>query len=82
MQFNFILCAIEALAVPTLAVLNGTTLGGGLEIGLSCDYRVTDAKHCRQLGLPEVKLGILPGTPAVTVMHCVCIIWCVCVLYM
>ena len=69
-KLNFILCAIEILPVPTVAILNGITLGAGLEIALSCDYRVTDAKHCRQLGLPEVKLGILPGAVDVTV-------WCV-----
>ena len=46
--------------MPTVAVLNGTTLGGGLELALACDYRVADSV-CSQIGLPEVKLGVLPG---------------------
>lgn len=55
------MCALETLSIPTVAVINGTILGGGLELALSCDYRVADRKHCRQLGLPEVKIGVLPG---------------------
>ena len=46
---------------PSVAVINGTCLGGGLELALACDMRVaTDAPHTR-LGFPEVKLGLLPG---------------------
>lgn len=55
------MCALETLSIPTVAVINGTILGGGLELALSCDYRVADRKHCQQLGLPEVKIGVLPG---------------------
>ena len=51
--------AIENCAVPVVAALHGTTLGGGLETALTCHYRVSDAKA--QFGLPEVKLGLLPG---------------------
>ena len=47
--------------MPTIAVLNGTTLGGGLELALACDFRVADSTCCKQIGLPEVKLGVLPG---------------------
>jgi 3-hydroxyacyl-CoA dehydrogenase len=49
----------EASEKPIVAALHGTTLGGGLEVALGCHYRVAapDAK----CGLPEVKLGILPG---------------------
>lgn len=54
------LCALEALPVPTIAILNGTTLGGGLELSLACDYRIAD-ETCSQIGLPEVKMGVLPG---------------------
>ncbi|RIK84307.1 MAG: 3-hydroxyacyl-CoA dehydrogenase [Hyphomicrobiales bacterium] len=54
------LCALlETLRKPTVAAIHGTALGGGLELALSCHYRVAD-KGAR-VGLPEVKLGILPG---------------------
>lgn len=59
-QLGALLCKLETLPVPTVAVLNGTTLGGGLELALACDYRVADSA-CSQIGLPEVKLGVLPG---------------------
>ena len=50
---------IEACTKPVVAAIQGTALGGGLEVALSCHYRVAvpDAK----LGTPEVKLGLLPG---------------------
>jgi 3-hydroxyacyl-CoA dehydrogenase len=51
---------IEAGEKPVVAAVNGTALGGGLELSLGCHYRVA-AKDVRQLGLPEIKLGILPG---------------------
>jgi len=50
---------IENLPKPTIAVLNGFTFGGGCELALTCDIRIAES-HA-QLGLPEVKLGILPG---------------------
>ena len=50
---------IEAMEKPVVAALHGTTLGGGLEVALSCHYRV--AVPTAKVGLPEVKLGILPG---------------------
>jgi 3-hydroxyacyl-CoA dehydrogenase len=50
---------IEEFPKPVIAALNGTTLGGGLELALVCHYRVAAA--AAQLGLPEVKLGLLPG---------------------
>ncbi len=50
---------IEDLPIPTVVAINGYALGGGLEISLACDFRLmsTDAK----IGLPEIKLGIIPG---------------------
>ena len=51
---------MEASGKPVVAALNGLALGGGLEVALGCHYRVA-AKAANQLGLPEVKIGILPG---------------------
>ena len=50
---------IEGCSKPSVAVIHGTALGGGLEVALGCHYRIarTDAR----VGLPEVKLGLLPG---------------------
>jgi 3-hydroxyacyl-CoA dehydrogenase len=53
------LTAIENSTKPVVAAIHGTALGGGLETALACHYRVAIAKA--QVGLPEVKLGILPG---------------------
>lgn len=53
--FNFIV----HLPKPTIAMLNGYTLGGGLELALTCDIRI--AEDHAKLGLPEVTLGLLPG---------------------
>jgi 3-hydroxyacyl-CoA dehydrogenase len=50
---------IEASPKPVVAAVHGTALGGGLEVTLACHYRVGD-KGAR-FGLPEVKLGLLPG---------------------
>ncbi len=51
--------AIEASPKPVVAAIHGTALGGGLETALGCHYRV--AVPSAKLGLPEVKLGLLPG---------------------
>ncbi|MGH8502082.1 MAG: 3-hydroxyacyl-CoA dehydrogenase NAD-binding domain-containing protein [Gammaproteobacteria bacterium] len=52
---------IEALPCPTVAVIHGFCLGGGLELALACDYRVALDDPGTRLGLPEIKLGIHPG---------------------
>jgi 3-hydroxyacyl-CoA dehydrogenase/enoyl-CoA hydratase/3-hydroxybutyryl-CoA epimerase/enoyl-CoA isomerase len=51
--------AFEDLPMPTVAAINGIALGGGLEMALVCDYRVMST--AAKIGLPEVKLGIIPG---------------------
>lgn len=50
---------LTKLGCPTVALLAGFTLGGGLELALCCDFRVA-AKNVR-LGLPEINLGVIPG---------------------
>jgi len=50
---------IENCSKPVVAAIHGTALGGGLEVALSCHYRV--ALPSAKLGTPEVKLGLLPG---------------------
>ena len=53
------IAAIEAAPKPVVAAIHGTALGGGLETALGCHYRV--AVPSASVGLPEVKLGLLPG---------------------
>ncbi|WP_309573187.1 3-hydroxyacyl-CoA dehydrogenase NAD-binding domain-containing protein [Deinococcus sp.] len=50
---------LDAFGKPTVAAIHGTALGGGLELAMGCTYRV--AVKDAQVGLPEVKLGVLPG---------------------
>eukprot|EP01027_Heterolobosea_sp_BB2_P012190 GEZU01017684.1.p1 GENE.GEZU01017684.1~~GEZU01017684.1.p1 ORF type:complete len:761 (-),score=255.57 GEZU01017684.1:173-2455(-) len=52
---------ISNLKAPTLSAVNGAALGGGLELALACSYRVAAKSRGTQLGLPEVKLGVIPG---------------------
>lgn len=52
---------IERLQSKTVAMIHGHCLGGGLELALSCKYRVADIGSTTKIGLPEVKLGIHPG---------------------
>jgi len=51
---------LEAIPKITIAAINGFALGGGLEVALACDFRY--AAQDAQLGLPEIKLGIIPGS--------------------
>src|SRR5881628_379853 len=66
-QNAFVVCANEAIAKlestpkAVVAAINGHCLGGGLEIALCCDFRVA-AEGSYKIGLPEVTLGLLPGT--------------------
>ncbi len=54
-----VLARLEALRVPTVAMIDGFCLGGGMELALACDYRI--ASDTARLGLPEILLGIHPG---------------------
>lgn len=54
-----VLAELEASAKPVVAAIHGTALGGGLETALVCGYRI--AVPSAKVGLPEVKLGLLPG---------------------
>jgi 3-hydroxyacyl-CoA dehydrogenase/enoyl-CoA hydratase/3-hydroxybutyryl-CoA epimerase len=56
-----VLDRLEALPCPTIALINGFALGGGLELALACRYRISVDDPKAVMGLPEVKLGIHPG---------------------
>ena len=58
-DLNALFNAIEAASKPVIAAIHGNALGGGLETTLACHYRV--AVGSARLGVPEVKLGLLPG---------------------
>ncbi|MEN8803253.1 MAG: 3-hydroxyacyl-CoA dehydrogenase NAD-binding domain-containing protein [Thiogranum sp.] len=67
---------LAALPFPTVAMIHGFCLGGGLELALACRYRVARDDQGTRLGLPEVRLGIHPGfggsvrlTPLVGALH-------------
>lgn len=66
-QNAFVICANEAIGKfettpkAVVAAINGHCLGGGLEIALCCDFRIA-AEGSYRIGLPEVTLGLLPGT--------------------
>lgn len=50
---------IERLPMPSVAIINGYAFGGGLELALACTLRI--ATHNAKMGLPEIKLGLIPG---------------------
>jgi enoyl-CoA hydratase/carnithine racemase len=59
-QVHAMLDTFEALPLPTIAVINGHALGGGLELALVCDFRFM-GEDCGRIGLPEVRLGLIPA---------------------
>jgi len=65
-RFKAVLRRLEKLGKPVVAAINGTALGGGLEIALACHHRVALNNPKAKLGLPEVKLGLLPAGGGVT----------------
>ncbi len=56
-----VISRLAALPVPSIAVIDGFCLGGGLELALACHYRLVVDDPATRLGLPEIKLGIHPG---------------------
>ena len=53
---------IESLSIPVIAAINGACLGGGLELAMACHARICSDNVKTALGLPEVQLGLLPGS--------------------
>lgn len=53
--------ALAAVPCPVVAAIHGSCLGGGLELALACDYRVASDSSVTRLGLPEIRLGLIPG---------------------
>src|SRR6476646_2932761 len=58
-QLPEVIDTIEASPKPVIAAIHGTALGGGCEVTLGCHYRI--AVPSAKIGVPEVKLGLLPG---------------------
>ena len=63
-EFRDLYGRFENLGIPVIAALQGSAIGGGLELALACHYRV--ATPAAKLMLPEVTLGLLPGGGGVT----------------
>jgi methylglutaconyl-CoA hydratase len=59
LDLNALMDEVAAFPAAVIAAINGVAFGGGLELGLACDFRI--AAESAQLGLPEVRLGIIPG---------------------
>jgi len=58
-ELQRVFLALECLPIPTIAAMKGSAVGGGLELALACDLRVVGANS--SYGLPESKLGLIPG---------------------
>lgn len=60
-QGQAVFTRLEALTIPTVAMIHGFCLGGGLELALACKYRIASDDKDTRLGLPEIMLGFHPG---------------------
>ena len=56
-----ILNSLEDLPIPVIAAIHGACVGGGCELALTCDYRIASEADETKIGLPETKLGLIPG---------------------
>ena len=56
---QYIFAKLDRLPMPSIAVINGYAFGGGLELALACTFRLVTANA--RMGLPEIKLGLIPG---------------------
>jgi len=56
-----LIAVIESLPYPTVAAIEGACMGGGLELALGFDYRVASTHPKTEIGLPETKIGLIPG---------------------
>jgi len=65
MRLKHLLRTLETLGKPVVAAINGSALGGGLEIALACHHRIALDAPGSRIGLPEVTLGLLPGAGGV-----------------
>ncbi|QCA03686.1 fatty acid oxidation complex subunit alpha FadJ [Pantoea vagans] len=61
-QGQEVMAMLDALPFPVVAAIHGACLGGGLELALACDARICSLDDKTRLGLPEVQLGLLPGS--------------------
>ncbi|MGU0057068.1 enoyl-CoA hydratase-related protein [Enterobacter hormaechei] len=61
-QGQQVMAEIHALSIPVVAAIHGACLGGGLELALACHSRICTDDAKTVLGLPEVQLGLLPGS--------------------
>jgi enoyl-CoA hydratase len=59
-SFHAVLDSLEALEAPVIAAIEGVAAGGGMELALSCDFRVVGGKA--RMGLPETNVGLVPGS--------------------
>lgn len=59
-QLRLVFSSIDRLEFPTICAIDGPALGGGLELALTCDFRIC-ARDVTKISFPEVRLGIIPG---------------------
>jgi 3-hydroxyacyl-CoA dehydrogenase/enoyl-CoA hydratase/3-hydroxybutyryl-CoA epimerase len=58
---HLVFARLESLAIPTVAMIDGFCMGGGVELSLACDYRIATDSDQTRLALPEILLGFPPG---------------------